>query len=60
MFCPKKNLILQGDGDYDGVANLVAEKGNIGAEFRSELDRLRELDIPVSPVFEQGVEVMGL
>lgn len=56
----EKILTLQGDGDYDGVAKLVAEKGLIGEVLQSELDRLAEQKIPVDIVFEQGVEVLGL
>lgn len=53
-------LVLQGDGDYDGVANLVAKKGKIGADLKSDLDRLAAKGIPVDIVFEQGVKVLGL
>ncbi|WP_299338102.1 Zn-dependent hydrolase [uncultured Psychroserpens sp.] len=53
-------LTLQGNGDYDGVAQLVAEKGIISPELQSDLDRLSEASIPVDVVFEQGVEVLGL
>lgn len=56
----EKILTLQGDGDYDGVAKLVAEKGLIGEVLQGELDRLAEQNIPVDIVFEQGVEVLGL
>jgi len=53
-------LTLQGDGDYDGVAALVNEKGKIGAGLQADLDRLSEANIPVDVVFEQGVDVLGL
>ncbi len=53
-------LTLQGDGNYDGVAALVAEKGKIGEQLQADLDRLSEASIPVDVVFEQGVEVLGL
>ena len=56
----EKILTLQGDGDYDGVAALVAEKGSIDAELQADLDRLASAGIPVDIVFEQGVEVLGL
>ena len=56
----EKILTLQGDGDYNGVAQLVAEKGIIGDALQAELDRLEEKDIPVDIVFDQGVEVLGL
>ncbi|MEQ9403446.1 MAG: Zn-dependent hydrolase [Cyclobacteriaceae bacterium] len=53
-------LTFQGDGDYNGVAAFVAEKGIIGPELQSELDRLVEKEIPLDIVFEQGVDVLGL
>jgi hypothetical protein len=56
----EKILTLQGNGDYEGVAQLVAEKGKIGEALQAELDRLSEQNIPVDIVFEQGVEVLGL
>jgi len=55
-----KILTLQGDGDYDGVSQLVAEKGLIKPELQTDLDKLAEAGIPVDIVFEQGVEVLGL
>ncbi len=53
-------LILQGDGDYDGAATLVAEKGSMDDVLKADLDRLKALDIPLDLVFEQGVDVLGL
>jgi len=53
-------LTLQGDGNYEGVAQLVAEKGKIGAELQADLDRLNDAGIPVDVVFEQGIDVLGL
>ncbi len=56
------NLILklQGDGDYDGVAALVKEKGVISEELQADLDRLSASNIPVDVVFEQGIEILGV
>jgi len=56
----EKILTLQGDGDYEGVAKLVQEKGNIPEQLQSDLDRLNAAGIPVDVVFEQGVEALGL
>lgn len=56
----EKILTLQGDGDYDGVATLVAEQGAIDAALQADLDRLASAGIPVDIVFEQGVNVLGL
>ncbi|NBC07054.1 MAG: Zn-dependent hydrolase [Bacteroidetes bacterium] len=53
-------LTLQGDGDYQGVAQLVEEKGKIGPQLQASLDALSDAGIPVDIVFEQGVDVLGL
>lgn len=53
-------LTLQGDGNYSGVADLVAQKGIIGEQLQKDLDRLSNKKIPVDIVFEQGVEVLNL
>ncbi len=53
-------LTLQGNGDYDGVAKLVAEKGVISDELQADLDKLGAANIPVDVVFEQGVKVLNL
>jgi hypothetical protein len=47
-------LTLQGDGNYDGVARLYAERGAIDATLRADLDRLRTRGIPVDIVYDQG------
>jgi len=53
-------LTLQGNGDYDGVAKLVDEKGVISPELQADLDRLGNANIPVDVIFEQGLDVLGL
>jgi hypothetical protein len=53
-------LTIQGNGDYTGVAKLVAEKGVIKAQLAADLERLTTANIPVDIVFEQGKEVLGL
>lgn len=53
-------LTLQGNGDYQGVADLVKEKGNIGEMLAADLQRLEDANIPVDIVFEQGKSVLGL
>jgi hypothetical protein len=55
-----KILTLQGDGDYDGVAQLVTDKGVIKAQLQQDLDKLTAADIPVDIDFKQGVKVLGL
>ncbi|MBL6445060.1 Zn-dependent hydrolase [Fulvivirga sp. 29W222] len=56
----EKILTLQGDGDYEGVKQLVDEKALIKPELQRDLDELSKQGIPVDIVFEQGVEVLGL
>jgi len=53
-------LTLQGNGDYNGVANLVAQKGVISDDLQADLDRLSSANIPVDIVFEQGKGALGL
>ena len=53
-------LTLQGNGDYEGVAALVENRGIISIELQSDLDRLSFANIPVDVVFEQGVAALGL
>ncbi len=51
-------LTLQGDGDYDAVAQLLEEKGMVPPELQADLDRLDAAGIPRDIVFEQGVSVL--
>ena len=51
-------LTLQGDGDYDGVDALMAERGRVPDGLRADLDRLARAGIPVDIVFEQGEAVL--
>jgi len=53
-------LTLQGNGDYQGVTDLVKHKGVISVELQSDLDRLSSANIPVDVVFEQGIAALGL
>ena len=53
-------LTLQGNGDYQGVDNLVKESGVIGATLAGDLARLETANIPVDIVFKQGKDVLGL
>ncbi len=56
----QKILTLQGDGNYEGVAQLVAEIGKIDDGLQGDLDRLGAAGIPVDVVFEQGLDILGL
>lgn len=53
-------LITQGNGDYKTARELVEEKGFIREELQGDLNRLKELNIPVDIVFNQGPELLGL
>ena len=53
-------LTLQGDGNYDGVAELVADKAVIKGQLQADLDRLGAAGIPVDIVFKQGIDVLGV
>ena len=53
-------LMLQGDGDYDGVSSLVNRLGVINNQLQADLDRLSEAGIPVDINFIQGKKVLGL
>jgi len=49
----EKIILLQGDGDYDGVAEFIAEMGSIDDELQGDLDRVANAGIPVDVVWEQ-------
>ena len=53
-------LTIQGDGDYESAGALVNEKGFIRPELQEDLDRLKQLSIPVDIVFNQGPGLLGL
>ena len=46
-------LVLQGNGDYDGVGRFSQEFGTISETLRADLDRLNARGIPVDIVYEQ-------
>lgn len=53
-------LALQGNGDYQGVDELVKDKGVIGETLTQDLDKISKANIPVDIVFEQGKKTLGL
>lgn len=53
-------LVLQGNGDYEGVKSLMEEKAKVKQQLRNDLDKLSTSNIPVDIVFEQGKSVLGL
>lgn len=56
----KKILMLQGNGDYDGVTQFLKESGMVGSQLKQDLDRLNEAGIPTDIYFSQGKSVLGL
>ncbi len=56
----RKILTMQGDGDYQGVADFVEKYGKVGDQLQRSLDRLSEQSIPVDVVFKQGASELGL
>lgn len=55
-----KIQVMQGEGDYEGAVEWIAQEGRISPELKADLDRLNEGGIPVDIVFEQGIDVVGL
>lgn len=55
-----KILVLQGDGDYAGVSELVNTMGLIKPDLAADLQKLADAKIPVDITFKQGKEVLGL
>jgi hypothetical protein len=47
-------LMLQGEGDYEGVGAFQQRYGQIGPQLHADLARLATKGIPVDVVFEQG------
>ncbi|MFV0212585.1 Zn-dependent hydrolase [Empedobacter falsenii] len=53
-------LTLQGNGDYNGVKKLYADKGTIHSDLQQVLDVLKTKNIPVDVIFKQGPNMLGL
>ncbi|HLN53280.1 MAG TPA: hypothetical protein VK212_06185 [Lentimicrobium sp.] len=53
-------LKLQGDADYPRVKKLISEKSIIPEALQKDLDKLKDANIPVDIVFEQGRSALGL
>ncbi|MGI9248317.1 MAG: dipeptidyl-peptidase 3 family protein [Woeseiaceae bacterium] len=53
-------LTLQGDGNYEGAAELTETKGVISNQLQADLDRLTSAEIPVDITFQQGVSELIL
>jgi hypothetical protein len=51
-------LQYQGEGNYEAVAALLAEKGIVPPDLQAELDKIDGLGIPRDIVFQQGWGVL--
>lgn len=55
-----KILVFQGNGDYEAASLFLKKYGNVKPELQKKLDNLKNANIPVDVVFNQGVDVLGL
>jgi len=55
-----KILVLQGDGDYAGVSEMVETMGIIKPDLATDLQKLSDALIPVDITFKQGKATLGL
>jgi hypothetical protein len=53
-------ITLQGNGDYNGVSNMITTKAVIDVILKSDLEKIANAGIPRDIVFEQGIEALGL
>jgi len=53
-------LTMQGNGDYEGVKNLMQRESVMDDELKEDLERLKTEAIPVDIVFKQGADVVGI
>ena len=60
MELSREILVLQGNGDYEGVSRFVKDYAVIDEQLQADLERLQELNIPVDITFEQGINQLGL
>ncbi len=51
---------LQGDGDYNGLTDLIAKKAIIDEALKADLEKISKAGISRDIVFEQGKEALGL
>ena len=53
-------LIIEGNGDFEAAQNMYEKYGVITQELDNDLTKIKNKDIPLDIVFEQGPEVLGL
>ena len=54
-----KIIKIEGDGDYEGAKNMIQD-AKISPRLRQDLDRIKNANIPVDIVFEQGKTQLGV
>ena len=54
-----KIIKIEGDGDYEGAKNMI-QGAKISPRLQQDLDRIKNANIPVDIVFEQGKAQLGL
>jgi hypothetical protein len=53
-------LQLQGNGDLTGVQKMLADRGIVPADLKTDLQVLSTANIPVDLIFDQGINTLGL
>ncbi len=53
-------LTLQGDGNMQGVSNMLDTRAVISDTLKTDLSAIEKAGIPVDLIFEQGTDVLGL
>jgi transcriptional regulator len=53
-------LMLQGDGNKDGVTEMLTTRAVVSETLRKDLTAIEKAKIPLDLMFEQGTDVLGL
>ena len=53
-------ITIEGDGNYEKAAQLIAEKGIVSPTLQKDLDRIAQAGIPKDICFQQGLKTLGL
>ncbi len=56
----KEILVIQGDGDYQKAVAFIQKYSILDNDLKNAIRKIRDKDIPVDIVFEQGVDALGL
>jgi hypothetical protein len=55
-----KVIQFEGDGDYTGAGKYLDTNSNIRKELKEDIAKLKNANIPVDIIFDQGKETLGL